>query len=262
VNRLTSLADSLLDNISGDLEHGYIVHWVDEFRDTPIFKEYHEFVRTGDPELLAYILTFLQLGKRVEAEFPELEAIAFRKWLEDEERLTSWDAVYERYGTFDESEVPMLDIYTDPSVAIDEIRCLAHHLIPDTWTSPFLSGQVRIRRCIRTATEREAESQQLFDAGLDFIFFCGNQDCIFFSSSEGCDLCLRDVNNIDRGPQYWDIPNALFARRDWIGSIGVRTKEDPIPGGYNAYVGDEPFQFDRKDVRMWLYSKEFNTERH
>lgn len=184
IRHFASLSDELLDNIEGTANHGYIIHWLSDFRDTPIFKEYHEFVRTGDPELLAYILTFLQLGKRVEADIPELEAIAFRRWLEDEERLESFDQVYEAYGTFDALDVPQMDLYTEPSIMIDELRALAHHLIPDHWTCPFFEGQVRIRRCCRYAAGRSRESEQLRANRRQSNRFCGPEDDVVFSSLE------------------------------------------------------------------------------
>lgn len=55
--------------------------------DTPVFKEYHTWLRTGRPELLKFVLSFLLFGKKLEYEDPEFDATAFRGWLEVEERL-------------------------------------------------------------------------------------------------------------------------------------------------------------------------------
>lgn len=61
--------------------------WIPEFSDTPIFKEYHEWYRTGDPTLFGYIYTFLNFGKKLKYVDPEMDATAFRGWLKVEERL-------------------------------------------------------------------------------------------------------------------------------------------------------------------------------
>lgn len=58
-------------------------------KDTPIFKEYLTWLRTGQPELLQYILSFLRFGKKLEYEDPEFHATAFRGWLKVEEKLSA-----------------------------------------------------------------------------------------------------------------------------------------------------------------------------
>lgn len=55
--------------------------------DTPIFKEYHTWLKTGQPELLKFILSFLLFGKKLEYDDPEFNATAFRGWLEVEDKL-------------------------------------------------------------------------------------------------------------------------------------------------------------------------------
>jgi hypothetical protein len=56
-------------------------------KDTPVFKEYLEWLRTGRPELLKFVLSFLLFGKKLEYEDPEFDATALRGWYEVEERL-------------------------------------------------------------------------------------------------------------------------------------------------------------------------------
>jgi len=56
-------------------------------KDTPVFKEYLQWLRTGQPELLKFILSFLLYGKKLEYEDPEFDATAFRGWLEVEDKL-------------------------------------------------------------------------------------------------------------------------------------------------------------------------------
>lgn len=59
----------------------------DSMKDTPIFKEYLEWINTGNTEILTYILSFLRFGKKLEYIDKSLEANAFRDWLSVEERL-------------------------------------------------------------------------------------------------------------------------------------------------------------------------------
>jgi hypothetical protein len=59
IRDFASLADDVLAGLEGDADHGFIVHDMANLKSTPVFREYHRFVITGDPELLAYVLTFL-----------------------------------------------------------------------------------------------------------------------------------------------------------------------------------------------------------
>jgi len=56
-------------------------------KETPIFKEYLTWTKTGQPELLKYVLTFLLYGKKLEYTDDTFDATAFRGWLEVEEKL-------------------------------------------------------------------------------------------------------------------------------------------------------------------------------
>jgi hypothetical protein len=60
-----------------------------EMMNTIIFREYQEWHKSGDPDLMAYILTFLTFGKKLDYEDDSLHAIAFHEWLGIEERLTT-----------------------------------------------------------------------------------------------------------------------------------------------------------------------------
>jgi hypothetical protein len=59
----------------------------DFMKDTPIFKEYLTWYRTGDPVLLKYILSFLRFGKKLEYQDPEMDSTAFRGWEQVEDKL-------------------------------------------------------------------------------------------------------------------------------------------------------------------------------
>jgi hypothetical protein len=64
-----------------------IDHFIESFRDTPIFFEYIRFYKTHDPVLFQYISTFLLFGKKSYYEDPTFDTTAFRGWLEVEDRL-------------------------------------------------------------------------------------------------------------------------------------------------------------------------------
>lgn len=57
------------------------------FKNTPVFREYHEWYRTGRPDLLQFLLTFLLFGKKLAYIDDDLNATAFRGWLQVEDRL-------------------------------------------------------------------------------------------------------------------------------------------------------------------------------
>ena len=61
--------------------------WIPEFADTPVFREYHYWYRTGDPVVLGYLYTFLNFGKKLRYDDPDMNPTAFRGWLRVEERL-------------------------------------------------------------------------------------------------------------------------------------------------------------------------------
>jgi len=57
-------------------------------KNTPIFKEYLHWYRTGDTQYLSYIYSFLVYGKKLSFMDEELDSTAFRGWESVEKRLT------------------------------------------------------------------------------------------------------------------------------------------------------------------------------
>lgn len=88
VKLLSSYADRIVSTMTLTGADTYTGEFVTEMRDTPIFREYHTWFRTGDPRLLAYILSFLWFGKKLDYEDPAMDATAFRGWLEVEQKLS------------------------------------------------------------------------------------------------------------------------------------------------------------------------------
>lgn len=56
-------------------------------KDTPVFKEYLQYYKTGDPLCLRYVLTFLSFLKKAEYHEDDFNTIAFREWVAVEEKL-------------------------------------------------------------------------------------------------------------------------------------------------------------------------------
>jgi hypothetical protein len=63
--------------------------FVPAMRDTPIFREYHEWYRNGQPHLLTYIGTFLLFLKKVDYYDESFHTTAFRGWIENERKLAT-----------------------------------------------------------------------------------------------------------------------------------------------------------------------------
>lgn len=61
--------------------------WIDGFKDTPVFFEYNRFFKTGDVDILRFLYTFLNFGKKLLYEDKAFDEAAFRSWLDVEERL-------------------------------------------------------------------------------------------------------------------------------------------------------------------------------
>jgi hypothetical protein len=91
VLKLAAYADKILTEsylTGSDPENG---SFIEEIRQTPIFKEYHLFWRSSDPRLAKYILTFLRFLKKMKYVDDEFQTTAFRNCLDLEDRLSELD---------------------------------------------------------------------------------------------------------------------------------------------------------------------------
>jgi len=91
IQQFSALAHTLVSNARIYGTSSLIGEFIDGFLDTPVFKEYHRYFKTEDPSLLDYLYTFLTFGKKLPYEDVELEKVAFRNWLDLENRLSTWD---------------------------------------------------------------------------------------------------------------------------------------------------------------------------
>jgi len=85
IRRYSGLADRLLTLPTQLSSTG---EFIPEFRDTPIFKEYHEWYKSGSAELFQYLLTFCIFAKKVDYKDEEFDSVAFRGWQAVEARLS------------------------------------------------------------------------------------------------------------------------------------------------------------------------------
>lgn len=88
--RYSSLADELLRNLSDTSEMTITGYFLEEFKETPVFREYLYFFKTGDASCLRYLISFLYFGKKMDYVDPDLQHSAFRDWLQIEEDMTSF----------------------------------------------------------------------------------------------------------------------------------------------------------------------------
>nr|QDH87788.1 MAG: RNA-dependent RNA polymerase [Leviviridae sp.] len=61
--------------------------WIDDFKDTPLFFEYNRYYKSGDIDVLRFIYTFLNFGKKLDYDDEEFHKTAFRGWIDIEEKL-------------------------------------------------------------------------------------------------------------------------------------------------------------------------------
>lgn len=87
IKTLSDLADALLASCVYTSDLTVTGEFLEGFGDTPVFMEYYQFFKTGDPVALRYVLTFCWLLKKLPMERPDLEVDAFRAWLQIETEL-------------------------------------------------------------------------------------------------------------------------------------------------------------------------------
>lgn len=108
-----SLYDELTSSVSFEGHTITIDRFIAEFRDTPVFREYHEFYKTHDARLFGYLSTFLLFGKKAYYEDPDFNDTAFRGWLEVEEHLGGMEFNHDFLGDLREIIAWMLGSFDD-----------------------------------------------------------------------------------------------------------------------------------------------------
>lgn len=64
--------------------------FMEQFKETPVFQDYHNWYKNGDAEVLRYLLSFLNFGKKAEYPYEDLNQVAFHAWQSVEERLAKF----------------------------------------------------------------------------------------------------------------------------------------------------------------------------
>jgi hypothetical protein len=88
VRKFSVCGDLLLHNEAIHSEGTGDRPFISEFRNTPFFKEYHEFWKTGKSLYLRYILSLCTFLKKMRYEREDLDQVSFRDWSSVEGRLT------------------------------------------------------------------------------------------------------------------------------------------------------------------------------
>jgi len=87
IKEFSLLYDALTTSVRRSQDSVTLDTFIDGFKDTPVFKEYHEFYKTKDPQIFKFLSSFLLLGKKYYYEDPAFDETAFRGWSEVEDRL-------------------------------------------------------------------------------------------------------------------------------------------------------------------------------
>lgn len=105
LKRYSSLADSIMHDAYSFGLGSPTGAWIEGMKDTPVFREYLHFYRTGDPVTLKYVLSFLLFGKKLKYDTPKWHETALRGWIENEDYLHG--------ASFDQQSIDYLSMIVD-----------------------------------------------------------------------------------------------------------------------------------------------------
>jgi hypothetical protein len=95
--------------------------FIDEFKSTPVFREYLSWFKNEDqPLVLSYLLSFTDHVKKLEYDNPDLITVAFRDWEETEEHISN---------------------HILPTALVERVRKVCEVLYDDTINLPFFLGK-------------------------------------------------------------------------------------------------------------------------
>lgn len=112
------LYDELVSSLHQTGGESSIRPFLDGFKATPIFWEYHHWYQSDDPSLFTYISTFLLFGKKLAYVDESFNSTAFRGWIDVEQKLSQL--------TFSEHDLDSLS--TIVSVVLGDVE--VDHLLP------------------------------------------------------------------------------------------------------------------------------------
>lgn len=92
IRLFAQLASDLSNSVRLDGNGGIIIDsFINEFSDTPVFREYLIFTRTGSIRAFAFLMSFLSFGKKMAFVDADLDTRALRSWHEVEARIGGVD---------------------------------------------------------------------------------------------------------------------------------------------------------------------------
>lgn len=192
-------------------------------KDTPVFKEYLTWIRTGRPELLKYVLSFLTFGKKLEYIDPEFDSTAFRGWIEVEERLRTLD--------FHPNDITSL---------ANIIKAILPPLSPDNLLPRFGPGKVSERGVSNVYDKLSSLS---YDRRLEYVFLKERPSAPL---EKGFGL----LKSIAQGSNSSDISRLKFVPKDISKSRSICME----PNGY-MYFQQEVLRWMRSAMASGLISK-------
>lgn len=87
IRSLSKLGDDISKSLVETESGVTITHFIDEFKTSPLMREYLTFINNFDGNVLQYIMSFCYFAKKLFYADPDLDTIVFCKWLETEARL-------------------------------------------------------------------------------------------------------------------------------------------------------------------------------
>lgn len=185
--------------------------FLDEFKSTPVFREYLEFYQTNNVLILRYLLSFLSFGKKVSYEDDELDTEALRLWCEVEDRL----------------ERAQLPSY------IRDLQYVMYWLFSDFEAGALLpkhgSGAVAEKGIWGTEQKNRALT---LEPKLQYLF--GKE--VFGSSDPG--YCSPTASPFPLGDRKHSVSRLEFVPKDWKKTRSINM--EPVS-----------FQYAQQAVRLW-----------
>ncbi|DAD50091.1 TPA_asm: RNA-directed RNA polymerase [ssRNA phage Zoerhiza.1_23] len=187
VVRYTDLAHRLVSQHSLYGSGTSIGDWIDEFRDTPVFKEYHRYYLTGDAKVLRYLYTFLNFGKKLDYVDESFNSTAFRGWIGIENKLNDWS-----YDARDLKSLKTILSHVLPTFSFSDIR------------PKFGPGAVQ-ERGVKGRIGKLRSFQ--FDPLIDRFFFRGHTGMYGYGEDHGL-----SVSKVIPDPSRWSPANGVSSR--------------------------------------------------
>jgi len=191
VRDLSDLSDLILESSVRTSEFTKTGEFIEPMKDTPIFREYLHWFRTGDPLTLQYILTFLRWGKKMDYEDPAMDATAFRGWLAVEKKLSD--------HKFDDDLIADMRLVLNGLIGdYNTDYRLLPKFGPGAVCEPGVRGDIRKSNSLR------------FDAKIDRLFFRSPQLVTRGSEEDGFTVSWAHPD-----PEQWtrrDQPSADYSK--------------------------------------------------